>query len=163
MTKPDLQELYNEHIKYECEMLVCTDQMLRLIPVPYPVGNALIESFCFHARCLIEFFDSKYLTTSLFVDSSYKPWTSGRVPTLLAKKLNTQVAHLTAHRVADSNKKIGVEDRAKLLSCISQEVDHFCSHLKPQFDPNVLIRAISIKLIVLTPTTPSTTNAIQIS
>ena len=52
-----LIEIYNEHLPYEIDMLRST--YIHLTANPPPVGvvkDALIESFCVHARSLLDFF-----------------------------------------------------------------------------------------------------------
>ena len=142
----DDQELYNEHLRYECEMLVTTDQVIgRVFPL-YPVNNALIEAFCFHARVLIEFFNEKYVGTSPFVDRDYRAWASGKPSKILVTKLNTHVAHLTRNRTTNPELKINDADRSELLRCIVAQVFNFASHLKPEFERSVLYDAIALKL-----------------
>ena len=80
----DLDELLHVHVRYELDMLFATFEQLRT-PVPnVVVGNALIESFCMHARALIDFFDNTQgLQAREFTDTAYRPFrrTSWASPT----------------------------------------------------------------------------------
>ena len=55
MTQPTPEELLGHHLKYEIDMLVGT-----LLAMGHSstivLENALKESFCIHARALLEFF-----------------------------------------------------------------------------------------------------------
>ena len=141
---PSEQELFDEHLFYECQMLVHTQQALLAAAWFHPIGNALMESFCFHARNLIEFFDGgPNVNFSLFAKPSFKPWASGRVRDVLVRKLNTHLAHLTPKRTSDPKRKIGEVERAELFAALSVEIGHLRAHLKPQFSRARLDEAVT--------------------
>jgi len=100
---PDQAQLgqYLHHVRYEWNMLARTWDRLESKHDPV-ITNALIESFCIHARNLIEFYRNKkgYLNAKDFAGGTYKAKfvapTSGEIGTKLHAKLNQQVAHLTS-------------------------------------------------------------------
>ena len=61
MANPDkkILEFVREHLPYEIDMLRSTYLTLYQGGVDWAIRNALIESFCIHARNLLEFFSKK--------------------------------------------------------------------------------------------------------
>jgi hypothetical protein len=100
------------------------------------VGNALIESFCIHARALIEFFDSntsesdEQVCARHFTDGSYSPYANGKIGGTLRGKLHAQFAHLSYQRTEDDSDKVGVKERGELLQLLNKEIENFASHLR---------------------------------
>lgn len=131
---PDLEELLHIHLRYELDMLFGTFEQLRT-PVPNAiVGNALIESFCLHARALLDFFDNtQALHAREFTHAAYSPLLKGElgISDTLAEKLNTQIAHLSKKRVDEAGRKVGVDDRQQLRAGLLKALRHFESHLLP--------------------------------
>jgi hypothetical protein len=88
------------------------------------LANAIIESFCVHARNLIEFFDQKsatpgqarsdYIGAKHFCNG-YIPWTKGGPSNDLRGRLNRQISHLTYDRT----------ERAELVRFIQRELEIF--------------------------------------
>jgi hypothetical protein len=103
-----LEEIAKKHLPYEIDMLRQTYRKLVEGQVPDEVvGNALIESFCVHARSLLDFFESRpnkrdddYVATdftSIFVpriNQSIDPFKT------LRTKLNKEIFHLTGGRMS---------------------------------------------------------------
>ena len=127
------EEILEEHLFYEIWMLLHTDKALRAPPSTV-TQNALIESFCIHARQLLDFFENKqgvhakdFTTDGTYVAAHFDGFRSQR------KKLNTQIAHLTAHRTKDPNHKILEADRILLRDALLCEAHHFQSRLRHDF------------------------------
>ena len=128
---PSDEELLSHHLRYELEMLVETRKLLAS-PQDTVVGNALIESFCVHARVLIEFF-RKPNGASKYADSGYKSFSKATKTSLKEwqQKLNNQVAHLLDCRTADDSQKLGTPEREQIFVALMNEFQEFKTHLKP--------------------------------
>lgn len=149
------QEILGHHLPYEFEMLQGTYSMLAKGGHDTIIANALIESFCIHARQLIEFFNNKQgCKAKEFTGGTYTATHVGSFGND-ADKLNTQIAHLTRARTDDLTKKIGPAERRKWLTALEQEAQNFTARLAPAFQgmftPPTLI-AVSVQ--------PSATNHI---
>jgi hypothetical protein len=130
-----------KHVGYELDMLIYTfDKLLlveQLVPRTFQAGqvNALIETFCLHARKLNEFFQSSgrddTLKAATFADSRFRQRPNDKERKDLIIKINKQISHLTEHRTSVAAEKIGSADRAKLYSILIAEADNFTRHLQP--------------------------------
>lgn len=98
------------------------------------VANALIESFCVHARALFEFFD-KTRGARKFTITTYKPFDGGDPVRreALTRKLNNQVSHVMDSRTAVASEKIGPADRAEMHSLLNAEFKKFEAGLSPAY------------------------------
>jgi len=164
MAKPtatQLHEILREHLPYELDMLQFTfERLLWNDIVQDDLRNALIESFCIHARSLIDFFNNKQgVWASEFVDSTYVSFRGGKVKRTLIAKLNTQIAHVTLERTADPHKKIGAVERQELFDKIRLALAEFEQHLKPEFKGMWKYQFPPVVLLV-PPQPPMPTNAI---
>jgi hypothetical protein len=92
------------------------------------INNALIESFCIHARSLIEFF-AKPGGAVKYTDSSYTPEGPRQG---LEQKLHRQIAHLIYGGRSDPDWKIGPADREELLMFLEERVKAFSAALKQE-------------------------------
>jgi hypothetical protein len=132
--------------------------------------NALIESFCIHARSLIDFFnDRKGAKASDFTEPTYVPFPNGPIADTLVTKLSTQIAHLTLNRTADPQKKIDHTAREELTTKLAAELVNFFGNLKPEYQalwpsslkiPNSSPPAAGVACVTSAPTA---TNAITIT
>jgi hypothetical protein len=141
---PD-ERLLRCHFVYEIKMLVETYQRCwgevsndaddeRKI-----INNALIESFCIHARNLIEFFqDNKFMTS--YADSRYKAFDPVSVKDRISsiyKRLSAQISHLvfrgTQNRTIHTLQKIDARDRYEILDILRTEIIEFKRHLAPSY------------------------------
>lgn len=157
------QEILQEHLRYDVDMLEGTFRLLNELIGDVIIGNALNESFCIHARGLIEFLTNhnKGVIAASFTDDQYAPFRSGRVSKALVDKLNTQIAHLTLKRTLDDTEKIGPADRQEIIAKIRLALDEFERHLKPEL--KVFWTGVAARVILSTqPQPPSSTNAIHI-
>jgi hypothetical protein len=130
----------NEHFGYEVGMLTETYKRLATLRIEDPIlANALIESFCIHARILIDFFNGRRGVKAKEVTlETYQPFQSGQVRQALTEKLNTQIAHLTLKRTSVASEKIGPDDRKELFDAIMAELQIFMMHLKKEYRSIVL-------------------------
>ncbi len=97
------------------------------------IRNALVESFCIHARNLIDFFNSKQGLDPRDFAPNYMPTVVNQIDSKLARKLHTQIAHLTYKRTDDPNNKIGAAQRDEFLSRLLYEIDDFSRRLRPEW------------------------------
>jgi hypothetical protein len=127
--------------------------------------NALIESFCIHARTLIDFFNNKQAGVSRFIDGAFVPFSNGKVAAALTTKLNAQIAHLTMERTAKGIDKIGDAERQELLDKIMPEVVAFGRSLKGRYHSawKYDVDAVQLRRAVVASVPSSATNAIVIS
>jgi hypothetical protein len=136
-------EIVEHHIPYEVQMLramfcYLSTPVTRFM-VQQWVVNGFIETFCVHARNLIDFFrettDSRtgYAAAKHFTDATYKPFKPSRDEGVLIGKLNDQIAHVTYRRTTRDAAKIGDNERVLLLRLIEEELARFGGHLDQQY------------------------------
>jgi hypothetical protein len=127
----------NECFGYEVWMLTETYNRLatqRIEDQDRVLANAMIESFCIHARILIDFFNGRRgVKAEEVTRKTYKPFSSGQVRHELIFKLNNQIAHITRKRTFVASEKIGPADRKELFDAIVSELQIFMTHLKPEY------------------------------
>lgn len=151
------EEILGEHLPYELWMLRETFARLSSPPADAVLCNALIESFCIHARQLIEFFENKQ-------GKQAKEFTGGKYAAVYLSgltnsergKINTQIAHLTGMRTVDSAEKIGPALRAKLLTALERESQHFYGQLAPEFRD--ILKIAEPRQLIVTDSSSSATN-----
>jgi len=122
--------ILGDSLPYELNML---EQMFIRLHVHEPdqwVANALIESFCIHARTLCLFFANKdHVKAKQFTGGSYGA--QYPISKLLVDKLHDQIAHLSANRPDVEEDKIGPQERATLVTRLILEARNFASKLSP--------------------------------
>ncbi len=129
-------EILGEHLPYELWMLRQTFEKLRSPPANEVLCNALVESFCIHARLLLEFFTNKQgKRAKSYTNGSYNAVHLVNLTKAETEKLNTQIAHMTGQRTVNSNDKIGHAVRAKLITALELEADEFERQLACEFKP----------------------------
>jgi len=105
--------ILGDSLPYELNML---EQMFIRLRVHQPdqwVVNALIESFCIHARTLCLFFANKdHVKAKQFTGGSYAQYPISK---LLVDKLHDQIAHLSANRTDVEEDKIGPQEYSSML------------------------------------------------
>ena len=161
--KISLVELFERHVLYEVWMLVETYNRLEAGVADRVVGNALIESFCIHARALVDFFnDRKGAKASSFAEPTYVSFAKGDIPDALKSKLSTQIAHLTLTRTSNPAKKIDRAARQELFLKIATELNNFLQHLKPEYHAlcpsDLKVRLSSV--VTPAPSSSQATNAV---
>src|SRR5665213_2428310 len=116
-----LEEALRDHVSYEIDMLNETFDRLGKPVGDSVMGNALIESFCIHARNLIDFLGNEDggLRASSYVDAQYAHAKHVGVGKALYQKLSTQIAHLGQRRTSNNQDKINTADRRTLLETVS--------------------------------------------
>lgn len=152
------EEILGEHLPYELWMLEETFTRLNQSKTDVVLTNALIEAFCIHARQLLEFFENKQgRKAKEFTGGSYAAAHLGALTKLERDKLNTQIAHITGKRTADSVDKIDQILRAKFLRALMKEANDFKKQLAPEFQG--LFRYPMANESIASSDNPSATNA----
>ena len=138
-----LQEVINHHVPYEVRMMRQTYAMLANgsphLWFSQPVINALIESFCLHARSLIEFFSCEKpmadntAAAKHFAKEGYQPCSDYGPSRDLMGKLNGQIAHPSYTRTSANDKKVSAQDRATLMKFVENELVRFSSDMKETY------------------------------
>lgn len=144
-------ELLHHHLKYEMDMLNATFSRIGIIDDPV-VANAIIESFCMHARALMEFFEKARGARS-YTSGAYEPFSGldEKRRQTTVRKLNNQIAHLLDGRTADPSEKIGPSDQRYLHVLLTAEYAKFMKCLR-------LEHAVPAREISVQPFAPSATN-----
>jgi hypothetical protein len=136
---PEDEVLLGHHLVYEINMLRETYERCPKEGVEISDGvikNVLIESFCIHARNLIEFFQNegnyKYKRYS---NSQYKSFSivdDGRI-TSIKGLLNDQISHLIyrgkQRRIVEKSEQISDDHRAHIFNIVAAEIGRFKIHL----------------------------------
>ncbi|WP_299817001.1 hypothetical protein [uncultured Roseibium sp.] len=136
--RPDdkiLEEFLRRFLKYEVDMLRATHILILNSPDSQIVINVLIESFCIHARNIIEFLknhgacdvDPRWFTGENYkVDRNF-------LKKSLGDRVNAQIAHLSHNRTTDSKKKIDAKDRKELSDAVELQLSRFYNNLKVEW------------------------------
>jgi len=133
---PSAAEVLERHYTYEVDMLqgsyvyLANGKYARDKVVEY----ALIESFCIHARALIEFFVEKK-RAGRYAEANYAKLQIADEPLkTLYRKLHQQIAHLDSHeRTSDPREKIGRTERNQLLGILGEQSKEFSRTLKAEY------------------------------
>lgn len=136
-----LMEAFEHHVVYEVNMLRHTFGFLHVLAWSTELRNAIIKSFCVHARNLIGLFDensatpggSNYVGARHLCRNDYEPWSEGRPSNDLVGRLNRQIAHLTYDRTSQDEEKIGAKEQLELMRLIDQELEIFGRHLREPY------------------------------
>lgn len=166
----------SEHYVYEVNMLRWTHAMLAMVPESFP-ANALIESFCVHARALWDFYSppqnpqrDDVLARDFATSWTHTTTATSQLATDLRTRINKQIAHLTTGR-ENPSKKVDTADRQALLTAIEADHAAFKSAVDQQF-ANCFIDELKSTLTIQVPAqgslhlpsgSPSATNAVQFS
>lgn len=129
-----LDEFFTEHLPYEIGMMRASILALATRQLDGFETNAFIETFCLHARNLIEFFkrkescdfDPRDFTVAGF--KLHKRFIGDGA----LQRINRQISHLTKGRTADRAQKINGNERVEMLQAIEKEIDRFLQHLTPE-------------------------------
>ena len=133
-------ELVIEHLRYEYEMLEYSFERLTEPGLDRNYNNAMTESFCIHARNLIDFFwgdrplsgDTPSATHFTVKDYAKLRGDDPRNRTIYGK-LNTEIAHLSYSRAMDKARKISHHDRMALKTLIEPEIANFYANLREPY------------------------------
>jgi hypothetical protein len=132
------EELLGEHLGYEIKMLHEMRKALRGEPISKRmIANAVMESFCLHARNLNEFFletsnRPDTLKASSFATGDYQPLDSPDDRRALFGKINKQISHLTTERTSIPEQKIGNSDREEMYGWIYAHLEYFADRPRPE-------------------------------
>ena len=99
------------------------------------IHNSNIQSFCIHARNLIEFFKNKKpcdFDPRLFTDAAYEP-DGNFIEHSLERKINQQIAHLTAQRTGNAKDQLGPKEWSDILEAVENQIERFEAALTPEF------------------------------
>jgi hypothetical protein len=125
---PDSQA-FTADLPYEIDMLRHTyGRLLNHGPEDIVGQNALIESFCVHARNLLELFNghNKAIPVREMVVESYEPI---RLNALYGQ-ISEQINHLSSRR--EGAEKINATG-PQIIGFLEREISRFQDHLKPGF------------------------------
>lgn len=166
------KECMQEHLPYEINMLNSTHLMLDWSDAPLLLNvvltNALIESYCVHARTLIELFEEEDKAARNGGKQAWEALTdkfqkSGAYNDL-DRKLNNQIAHLGKERKRNPADKITREDRVRLTEMLRIDLSAFKSCLKQKWSSYPLpdIADPSLTLSIAPSQEPSATGAVSL-
>ena len=134
--KDTKRDVLLRHLKYELVMLNHTFQQLQMKSLPQNEVNVLIESFCLHARNLIDFFSDSHKDKGReaaawhFTKDTYRPPAK---PKGLCEKINAQILHIRYDRTSAASEKIGTADRLALWTLVRNRVAYFLEELRPEY------------------------------
>jgi hypothetical protein len=134
-SREGMRELLTHHLRYEIDMLRCTFGRLHNPLLHECDKNAFIESFCIHARNLIDFFRGNGKNCARAADFTVhriyevRSLTKTGLPDDLYGKLSEQIAHLTYQRTKDPTRQIGAQELQQLSDLIEDEAVNFRCHL----------------------------------
>jgi hypothetical protein len=125
-------ELLEHHYRYELSMLMETHARIGGHEDTV-IENALIESFCIHARALMEFFsDSK--GARKYTGCKYIPLSKRGPVEKLIRLLNTQIAHLINEGLtSDFRGKISAAKRDELVGILEKKSQEFQNSLRSEY------------------------------
>lgn len=154
----------DEHYVYEVNM--CRETY-RLLASPGDMwnGNALMEAFAIHARCLLDFYGCQPKTGDDVVASEFTPTgtftapATSAIPADMRRRINKQIPHLTSSR--EGVVKIGDGDRNQLLAAIEADHAKFKAEVKPEFNGCFTKEQPSPTLMAVVGGPASATNQIQ--
>jgi hypothetical protein len=130
-----LDEFLQKHLPYEIEMMRDAIHALATRDkLSWFEKNAFIETFCLHARNLIEFFERRgdYGPHS-FTDAAKFNLNSGVLSVRTLRRINQQISHLNKRRTDDARQKINGDRLNEMHRAIEAEIERFVQHLKPEW------------------------------
>jgi hypothetical protein len=132
------EEIVKKHVPYEIEMLRETYRLLGTTPpTDRVIKNALIESFCIHARSLLDFFGNRRSNKSddyIAADFTDNFETRINIPAALRTKLNKEIFHLTGERkVTEADQFNMSTDGKQIIHELEQEIYRFEDCLPADF------------------------------
>jgi hypothetical protein len=140
--------IINQHLPYEIDMLRSTYLQLARISTVDPKTETneqkalrftFIESFCIHARSLLDFFSNN---PGRWRDATAKEFTTGFAPidpskdplSTIRTKINKQIFHLTKDRTLLETEQFDAgNDGAKVLQSVELAIVQFTACLTPDF------------------------------
>jgi hypothetical protein len=150
------EEFFDEHFPYEVDMLRGSYQLLQRAGAfgalnqdeRRQLANALIESFCVHARNLIDFFKGKSAFIPRdFTIAAYRP-PSGKIAGEANQRITWQISHFTANRTKHVDGKIDDKERREILLALEREIQRFREGLTEDYKARWRVpeQALTIKV-----------------
>jgi hypothetical protein len=134
MDDDNIARVICEHLSYEISMLTMTNELLNKNIDSEIVRNALFESFCIHARQILDFLNNKQGTkVNSIADEEFLATKSTEAFAKYDRKINTQIAHLTLIRNYQANDRLNNSDRMEILSSILADIQSLSNHIKNSF------------------------------
>ena len=123
------------------------------------IKNSLIESFCVHARNIIELLERGRKYTK----RGYQAFSTVKNIGEIKDRLSSQISHLEHRRVAatDISNRINLQERVKILNILSAELSQFKANLSRDYE-HIAIRDLAA-MSLPTYTGQSTTTAPPVS
>jgi hypothetical protein len=133
-------EIANQHLPYEINQLRGTfNQLMQIERAVFDerdvsrliVRNALIESFCVHARSLIDFFANRRTKPTDVIAGDFGAFPASLEPEnkplqFIRTKLNKQIFHLTQDRtIIEAEQFDAQSDGIAVLRLIEPEIERF--------------------------------------
>lgn len=135
-------EFFSKHLPYEITMLRGSHRLLRRLDdlgarddaERTDLANALIESFCVHARNLIDFLKGKNqdFKPHQFTVATYAP-PAGTIARNAITQINEQISHLTRGRTTSAEEKINAPRRLEILMALEDAIDAFNAGLTDEY------------------------------
>ena len=128
------EEFFTHHLPHEIEMFRATYELARAAR-PAAEHEALLESFLLHARNLIEFFQDRPscdFDPRMFTVASYQ-LNKDFIADSVLPRINKQVSHLTARKVARDSDKLAPRDWALILRALEEETSRFGKALTSEY------------------------------
>ncbi len=173
MPEKIFMDIIEEHLPYEIDMLRRTYMQLSVVCKVSPDRETdeqratrctLTESFCVHARSLIDFFaDEKRGTDAVaceFTDNRFVRLDRSKEPikSIRDTKLNKQIFHLTKNRtIVESEKFDAGKDGMEVLKIIEPAIEVFTNFLLPEFQSHFKCATTPLLVRNLLPAFASTT------
>jgi hypothetical protein len=131
-----LKEIIGHHLHYEVAMLFATYNKLMDGVTDAKIGNALVESFCIHARLINDFLWSRGRGVhAKKVTIGYTPFARDRISERHIKKINEQIAHLGKHRTRVPSKLVTSHILSRMVKVLAEELLMVQRHWKARFTP----------------------------
>jgi hypothetical protein len=161
-----------KHYVYEVNMLraahralaTAKDWTLKDELTDQAAKNALIESFCVHARALLDFYKSTargddVVATNFIASGKFAAATTSQLPGDIRDRVNKQIAHLTESR--ENANWIDADALNTLLVAIETDHAAFRKAVEPQF-AGCFTGELQIPIMPIAPgSTPSATNVFR--
>jgi hypothetical protein len=137
--EPKLKEIVEHHLAHEIDMLFGLLERLIEGVTDIHLSNAAAESFCVHARNLIDFLESKGKVgraRAKAVTNDYKAFVvGGKIDKAIMDKIHNQIVHLGLGRTLDREQMISPEECFTLARAIFDELLIVQKHWRPEYAP----------------------------
>jgi hypothetical protein len=140
----NFQTMFRRHVYYEIEQFAVSYWRLKAGIRDQELINLYHESFCIHAKTLLEFFNRKaedHMAAAVdFTDASYVPLERERGNELkqILGRVNIEISHLSWARPDNQSDQIGQDYRDKIWVFVTKERQRWVASLRPEFDRSLL-------------------------